>query len=74
MTHTQTHSQAQVSSDLQAQLDRLSQQHQRDCKAEIAEQLSEVSQLIDYDVCLWWDGCYYCRNEVGVWEQVRCFL
>lgn len=58
---------------LQAQLDALAHPPRPNLKKELSELLGDASALLSYEVCTWWDGSYYCRNEQGRWEPIKRF-
>jgi hypothetical protein len=29
---------------------------------------------LTYTHCTWWEGCYYCRDEAGQWNRIKCFI
>ncbi|GAB4134710.1 MAG: hypothetical protein Fur0046_06860 [Cyanobacteria bacterium J069] len=68
-----------VSDDLQATLDRIAAAA-ADRKDEIVDLLSseqpKKSRQIDavFNRCIWWEGCYYCQDELGQWQRVKCFM
>jgi len=63
----------EISSELQAQLDQVAQKLSHDCKDELAEQIGYANPLFGYERCIWWQGCYYCRDQQGNWAQIKCF-
>jgi hypothetical protein len=68
-----------VSRDLQSTLDQIAS-GAKDRKDEIVDLLSseqpKKSRQIDavFDRCIWWEGCYYCQDEQGQWQRVKCFM
>ncbi len=62
-----------VSSELETKLNWIADHTPRNEKFSVVEQLGDASSLLNYDLCTWWDGCYYCRDTEGHWQQVKCF-
>ncbi len=72
---TQAHHQTTaVSGDLGRHLDQRVGSQTQDERQVVLEKLGDASALLKYEVCTWWDGCYYCRDEEGNWTQVKCYL
>jgi len=63
-----------VSEDLQRTLEQLAAQTPENCKEELCSFVGNWRTLADYDFCLWWQGCYYCRSEAGDWKKVTCHI
>lgn len=63
----------EISPQLRAQLEQVARDMPRDCRDEVAEKIGYASDLFSYDLCIWWNGCYYCRDQQGVWAQIKCF-
>ncbi len=39
------------------------------------EQPAKSRQVdMSYVRCTWWEGCYYCQDEVKQWHRVKCFI
>jgi len=34
--------------------------------------LTDRQRGLGYARCTWWDGCLYCQNDKGEWEQISC--
>ncbi len=62
-----------TATDLEHKLNWLAERLPQNDKDRVAEHLGDASELLSYDVCTWWDGCYYCRDEDGNWTQVKCY-
>lgn len=62
-----------LSEELQQNLDQIAERLPRNQWDEVAEKLGDASLLLSYEVCTWWNGCYYCRDEQGNWHKVKCF-
>ncbi len=62
-----------ISTELEQRLNWLADHTARNEKDTVIEQLGDASHLLSYDVCTWWDGCYYCRDQQGEWQQIKCF-
>lgn len=51
-----------------------------DRKDELVNILSDEqpakSRIVEmsYEQCMWWEGCYYCRDESKRWHRVKCFI
>lgn len=65
---------AALNTDLCRHLDQRVDSQTQDEREAVLEKLGDASLLLSYDVCTWWDGCYYCRDEQGNWSQVKCYL
>ena len=63
-----------ISPELRRHLDQRVGSQSQDERETVLEKLGDASTLLKYDVCTWWDGCYYCRDEDGNWTQVKCYL
>ncbi len=68
-----------VSSDLQTKLNELAAVMD-DRKEEFVDLLNSehpsISRRVEasYSQCIWWEGCYYCRDDNGSWQRVKCFM
>ncbi|GAB4211434.1 MAG: hypothetical protein OHK0012_03920 [Synechococcales cyanobacterium] len=65
---------ATVSPDIQLTLEQMANTPMENCKEEVASFVGNWKLLSEYDLCLWWDGCYYCRSSEGTWEQIKCYI
>ncbi|NJL99368.1 MAG: hypothetical protein HC924_11425 [Synechococcaceae cyanobacterium SM2_3_2] len=63
-----------ISPALGRHLDQRVGSQSQDERETVLEKLGDASTLLKYDVCTWWDGCYYCRDEDGNWTEVKCYL
>ncbi|BAC90403.1 gsr2462 [Gloeobacter violaceus PCC 7421] len=61
-----------VSKELQKILDRVAGMaaNRKDEVFDLVQQ--DESMPTDVCTCTWWDGCYYCKDEDGLWHSVRC--
>lgn len=68
-----------VSAALQKTLDEVAGRIS-DRKDEIVDLLSNEqpakSRQVDlsYTRCTWWEGCYYCQDELKQWHRIKCFI
>lgn len=73
------HNRNSVPDSLQQLLDRIAPKT-ADRKHEIVdllhdEQPSKSQQIQStYTHCIWWEGCYYCRDKDQQWQRVQCFM
>ncbi|MEN9205720.1 MAG: hypothetical protein Q6J68_04940 [Thermostichales cyanobacterium SZTDM-1c_bins_54] len=63
-----------VSRDVQQLLEQLLAEHPHSCLEELGDAIGNWKLLADYDFCLWWQGCYYCRDPQGDWKQITCHI
>lgn len=61
-----------VSDELQKTLDLEARNPSADRKDEVANLLNSQRFLDDYDACIWWNGCYYCKDESNNWYCIKC--
>jgi hypothetical protein len=62
-----------VPADLKARLNQeVKKTHVQDRRSDVASLMNSERFVTEYDACVWWDGCYYCRDERGSWYQIRC--
>lgn len=67
-----------VSPALQEKLNQIATQIP-DRKDEIVDLLNDEqpakSRMVEmsYEQCIWWEGCYYCQDELRQWHQIKCF-
>lgn len=62
-----------VSDEIKTRLEQeLSKPSAEDRRDDVADLMHSESFVAGYDACVWWDGCYYCRDASGHWYQVRC--
>jgi hypothetical protein len=61
-----------VSDTLQKTLNQEVGKPSADRKDEVATLLNSRRFVSSYNACVWWDGCYYCKDESGNWYCVRC--
>lgn len=61
-----------VSEQLQETLEREAVKPSADRKDEVAELVNSERFLSAYDACIWWDGCYYCKDEGDNWYCIKC--
>ncbi len=61
-----------VPDELQKTLDREATNPSSDRKDEIANLLHSERFIADYDACIWWNGCYYCKDENSNWYCIKC--
>ena len=39
------------------------------------EQPAKSRQVeMSYSRCIWWEGCYYCQDDVKQWHRIKCFI
>ncbi|MBF1999115.1 MAG: hypothetical protein IGS38_00150 [Synechococcales cyanobacterium M58_A2018_015] len=39
------------------------------------EQPSKSRQVeLTYAQCIWWEGCYYCKDHTHHWHRIKCFV
>jgi hypothetical protein len=63
-----------VPRDLQKLLDRLAQMHPEERRDEVLAFCDGETLPTEYCTCTWYDGCYYCKSEDGLWHKVGCSL
>ena len=61
-----------VSYQLQKTLNKEALNPFADRKDEVATLLNSERCLSFYNACIWWDGCYYCKDENHSWYCVKC--
>jgi hypothetical protein len=61
-----------VPDELQKTLDREARNPSSDRKNEIANLLNSDRFIADYDACIWWNGCYYCKDDDSNWYCIKC--
>ncbi len=61
-----------VSGKLQNTLEREACRLSADRKDEVAALLNSERLLAMYKTCIWWDGCYYCKDDREFWYCVKC--
>ncbi len=68
----QTHALEPVSEELRQTLEQEASQASADRRDEVATLLNSERSVASYNACIWWDGCYYCKDESGKWYCIRC--
>jgi hypothetical protein len=61
-----------VSDKLQTTLNKEARNPSADRKDEVATLLNSERFVASYNACIWWDGCYYCKDEDNYWYCIRC--
>lgn len=62
-----------VPSELQKTLSLLaSKKNVVDKTDEVAALFNSASFVSSYETCIWWDGCYYCKDGNGDWYCIKC--
>jgi hypothetical protein len=61
-----------VSDQLQKTLNQEARKLASDRKDEVATLLNSASFVSSYNACIWWDGCYYCKDENNSWYCIKC--
>lgn len=61
-----------VSDELQITLDQEASKASTDRKDEVATLINSERFVSAYETCIWWDGCYYCKDEKSTWYCIRC--
>ena len=61
-----------VSEKLQKTLERESRNPSTDRRDEVATLLNSERLVSYYNACVWWNGCYYCKDDMGSWYCVKC--
>ncbi len=61
-----------VSGNLQNTLEHEACRIAADRKDEVAVLLNSERLLDMYETCVWWDGCYYCKDDKEFWYCVKC--
>lgn len=62
-----------VSDELKGRLEQeLRKPSAEDRRDDVADLMNSENFVAAYDACVWWDGCYYCRDAKGHWYQIRC--
>lgn len=61
-----------VSEELQHTLEQEARKPSADRKDEVATLLNSERLVSSYNACVWWDGCYYCKDESNSWYCVKC--
>lgn len=61
-----------VSADLQATLNQEVNKLAANRRDEVAILLNSERFVADYQVCIWWDGCYYCQDDTSNWYRISC--
>ncbi|MGP1383297.1 MAG: hypothetical protein ACTS2F_07015 [Thainema sp.] len=62
-----------VSDELKSRLEQeLRKPSAEDRRDDVADLMNSENFVAGYDACVWWDGCYYCRDANGQWYQIRC--
>jgi hypothetical protein len=61
-----------VSDQLQQTLDREVSKPLSDRRDEVATLMNSERLVATYNACIWWDGCYYCKDDMNSWYCVKC--
>jgi len=61
-----------VSEELQRTLELEARRVSANRKDEVATLLNSERYLSSYKACIWWDGCYYCKDDHNDWYCIRC--
>lgn len=61
-----------VSEELQRTLEQEASRVSANRKDEVATLLNSERCLSSYKACIWWDGCYYCKDDNNDWYCIRC--
>ena len=61
-----------VSEKLQKTLEREARNPSADRRDEVATLLNSQRLVSYYNACVWWNGCYYCKDDTGSWYCVKC--
>lgn len=61
-----------VSEKLQKTLEREARNPSADRRDEVATLLNSQRLVSYYNACVWWNGCYYCKDDTDSWYCVKC--
>ncbi len=66
------HQLERVSESLRNTLEQETRQASSDRRDEVASLLHSERVVASYNACVWWNGCYYCKDDSGSWYCVKC--
>lgn len=61
-----------VSENLESTLEQEARKPSADRRDEVANLLNSDRFVASYNACVWWNGCYYCKDDSGSWYCIKC--
>lgn len=61
-----------VSEKLKNTLEQEARKTSSDRRDEVASLLHSERVVASYNACVWWNGCYYCKDDTDSWYCVKC--
>jgi hypothetical protein len=61
-----------VPDDLKERLEQELIKPESDRRDDVADLMNSERFVAAYEACIWWDGCYYCKDGSGAWYCIRC--
>lgn len=61
-----------VSDNLKNTLEQEARKASSDRRDEVANLLHSQRVVASYNACVWWNGCYYCKDDTDSWYCVKC--
>ena len=61
-----------VSEQLKDTLEQEARKASSDRRDEVANLLNSERMVASYSACVWWNGCYYCKDDSDSWYCVKC--